>query len=229
MIWNPPPTTCPTHEALSSHLESEILSACGEAAITPERAAEVARGIEAYCAEVAEDATLPSDYLAALVSRALVGAGEEIAARPFARNRLSGPQRGELLDVVMRLRSLPPAVWHIFTSGLIRPSRWLANGDGVTWVLDLSRLRQGENENLELPFLQGVRALLHAVAPIWDADGGGGALGLRSLPRVRRSCRRRRDESVDIRGFCQAVMRRLKCRRGWAAIPQVITLDARAG
>jgi hypothetical protein len=226
MIWNPPQDPHAAVETLSRHLQSEILSACGDTVITPERAAEIARGVAAYCAEIG-GAALPSDYLAALVSRALAGAGEESAARHFAETSLPGGRNEELLGTMRKLRGLPPAVWQVFTSGLIRPSRWLANG-GVTWVLDLSRLRAGAEDRMELSFLQGLRALLHAVAPIWDEDGGEGVLGLRAVPRLRRAGRRRRQASPDVQGFCQDVMRRLRSRRGWTAIPRVVNLDAAA-
>jgi hypothetical protein len=232
MIWKPPPAVHPARSILSTYLQSEIVSVCGDEAVPYERAAEIAGGVAAYCVELAqEDAALPSDYLAALVARALSGAGEENAARQFAARRLSGDPDQDVLDGVRRLRGLSPVLWNVFRSGLIRPSRWLVGGGGVTWVLDLSRLRPAESDSLDLAFSQGVRALLHAVAPIWDEEGGEGVLGLRWWPNPRprarqHAVRSRREATLDLRRFCQDVLQRLKSRRGWAAVPRVIGVDA---
>lgn len=214
MIWKTPDGPAEVSEALVRHLAFDIAAALGDLETSPANALDIARGVAAYCADLALDSVLPTGYLALLASRALWGVGEKEAARRFADGGVSSGVRPEVFESAMRFSHLPPAVWKVFASGLVRPSRWLADRDGVVWVLDLSRVKASAEDGMELALLQGLRALLGTVAPIWDEARGRGSLGLRG-------------SSEQVRSFCRDLLKRLARQREWASVPAVLDLDVR--
>lgn len=209
MIWKTPEDPGVGSEALARHLAPEIASALGDAGAVSSSALDIAHGVAAYCTDLPFDSVLPSGYLALLASRALWGMGEKDAAR-----QLAAEVPDDVFEGMMSLRSLAPAVWKAFATRLVRPSRWLAGPGGVVWVLDLGRVRPGVEDGLDLALLQALRSLLGTVAPVWDATGGKGALGLRG-------------SAEPARAFCGEVLRRMARERGWVSVPAVLDLDAR--
>lgn len=227
MIWTASDTVSGQGHALCRHLESEIASAYRDAHPVPEHTGDVARGVAAYWSGLAEADALPSQYVALLVSRALHGVGEKHAARRVVEHHFPDHQGGDVVENAMRLKSLPPAVWNVFASRLLRPSRWAVGQGGVTWVLDLSRLELDAGGCLELSFLQALRALLHSVADIWNASGGEGILGLRGLSQAAGLVRSRRANALagEAEDYCRSVLERLRASRGWRTAPHVVSLD----
>lgn len=211
MIWSDLWVSGDSREALSRHLVTEIAAAYGDSA--PEHTGEIAQAVATYCAQWQEESSLSSEYLAMLVSRALRAAGEEEAARYF-----SGGRSLSAMEIMFRFQNVSPALWSLFASRLIRPSRWLVDNGRVIWVLDLSRFRFDADLGLELAFHQAIHAILHAIAEIWDQTAGVGILGLRSV----RSCGHSLHE---VQSLCSDLLERIKIQRGWVSMPQVLNLD----
>ena len=214
MIWSEQVHTGDSREALWRHLVSEIAAAYGHSA--PEHTGEIAQAVAAYCAQWQDEFMLSSEYMAMLVSRALRAVGEETAAQYFGDGRSS-----LVMESMSRFRNVPPALWSVFASRLIRPSRWLVSHGRVIWTLDLSRFRLDADLDLELAFHQAIRAILYAVAEIWDESAGAGILGLSGIRRPTS----KNKSAIDVKTLCRDLLERIKAERGWTVLPQVLSLD----
>jgi hypothetical protein len=214
MIWFEPDDYGGSREALCRHLAAEIAAAYGD--FSPEHTGEIAQAVAAYCVQWQDESTLSSDYIAMLVSRALRAAGEEKAARHFSDGRNLSETKS-----VFHFRDVPPALWSVFASRLIRPSRWLVDHGRVIWTLDLSRFRLDADLGLELAFHQAIRAILYAVAEIWDESSGAGILGLSGI--ARRTSKKK--SAIDVQILCRDLLERIKTERGWTFMPRVLNLD----
>ena len=214
MIWSERVDAGDSREALWRHLVSEIAAAYGDSA--PEHTGEIAQAVAAYCARWQDESMLSSEYIAMLISRALRAAGEEKAAQYFGDGRSS-----PVTESMSQFRDVPPALWSVFASRLIRPSRWLVSQGRVIWTLDLSRFRLDADLNLELAFHQAIRAILYAVAEIWDESAGAGILGLSGIKRQTS----KNTSAIDVKTLCRDLLERIKTERGWIALPQVLSLD----
>ena len=212
MIWSE--QIGDSREALGRHLVSEIATAYGDAA--PEHTDEIAQAVAAYCAQWQDKSILPSEYIAMLVSRALRAAGEDKAAQYFGDGRSS-----PVTESLSQFRDVQPTLWSVFASRLIRPSCWLVSHGRVIWTLDLSRFRLDADLDLELAFHQAIRAILYAVAEIWDKSAGAGILGLSGIRRQPS----KNKSAIDVKTLCRDLLERIKTERGWIALPQVLSLD----
>lgn len=224
MIWTALEKVSGPDHPLCRHVASEIASASGGSSIHPEHVSEVAQSVTAYWSEVSGDTSVPSEYLALLVSRALHGVGEGQAARRIVADHFRDTASADVAERALGLRTLPPSLWNVFASRLLRPSRW-AMDEGLVWVLDLSRLNLAAGDCMELSFLQALRALLQHAAGIWDSSGGEGVLGLRGLAEAVRRAGLHAHSLAEVEGFCRRVLRRLGEARGWWDVPRVLSLD----
>lgn len=211
MIWSEQGVSGDSREALSRHLASEIAAAYGDSA--PGHAGEVAQAVAAYCIQHQDSFSVSSEYVAFLVSRALRAVGEDHAAQAC-----SGDRQSPALETAAQFREVPPALWGVFASRLVRPSRWLVDDGKVIWILDLSRFRFDTDLCLELAFHQAIRSILYAVAEIWDRTAGSGILGLRGVAKCDRSV-------ADVQTLCRDLLERISSERGWVLEPQVLNLD----
>ncbi len=211
MIWSEQVLADDSREALCRHLVTQISSACGDA--VPEHVEDVAAAVAAYATKHQDQFSVSSEYITFLVSRALHALGELSAAESIGFQRTS-----HAVEAAAQFRDVPPALWSVFASRLVRPTRWLMDGGKVIWVLDLSRFRSDADLCLELAFHQAIRSILRAVAEIWDHTGGRGILGLRGVSKCGRSV-------SDVQTLCGDLLRKIGSERGWVASPQVLSLD----
>jgi hypothetical protein len=211
MIWSEQAAIGDSREALCRHLATEIAAACGD--FVPEHVHEVAQAVAAYCAQQNNEFILSSEYVTMLVSRALRAVGEEQAGRTFV-----GDWHFPALETTIQFQDVPPALWSVFASRLIHPSRWLVNNGKVIWVFDLSRFRFDTDLCLDLAFHHAVRAILYAVAEIWDGTSGDGILGVHGTAKCGRS-------ASDVQTLCRDLLERISANRGWASVPRVLNLD----
>ena len=211
MIWSEQESSGDSREALCRHLVSEIAAAYGDSA--PEHVAEVAQAVAAYCTQHQDVFSASSEYVAFLVSRALRAVGEDHAALAFSSDRQS-----PAVETAAQFRDVPPALWSVFASRLVRPSRWLVDEGKVIWVFDLSRFRFDADLSLELAFHQAIRSILYAVAEIWDQAAGSGILGLRGVAKCGRSV-------ADVQTLCRDLLERIGEERKWQSAPRVVSLD----
>ena len=211
MIWSEKMTVEDSREAFCRHLVSEIAAAYGDA--VPAHIDEVAKAVAAYCARHQEDFSTSSEYVAFLVSRALRAVGEHGAAEAFGSDRPS-----HAVQTAAQFREVPPTLWNVFASRLVRPTRWLVDGEQVIWVLDLSRFRTDADFGLDLAFHQAIRSILEAVAEIWDQTAGSGILGLRGIAKSGRA-------AAEVQTLCRDLLDRIASERRWQISPRVVSLD----
>jgi hypothetical protein len=211
MIWSEQGVSGNTREALSLHLASEIAAAYDDA--VPEHAAEIAHAVAAYCIQHKDSFSVSSEYMAFLISRALRAVGEHHAAKA-----LCGGRPSHAVETAAQFREVPPALWNVFASKLVRPSRWLVDDGKVIWVLDLSRFRFDADLGLELAFHPAIRSILYAVAEIWDQTAGAGILGLRGVAKCGRPL-------SDVQTLCRDLLERIKAERAWVSAPRILSLD----
>lgn len=205
-------------QLLQQHVLREIRTAGWGGA--PEEAEDVARGIAHRWSEEGGENPIPSDYLALLIARALWSLG----AREAARRLVDRNDRGTEGDLARHtLDRLPPSlpVWRCLKARLIRGGTWSAAGGDPVWVLDLGRVSGLDGEPLELAWFPVIQLLLSGMAELWDATRGRGFLGLRG---VRPAGKKAEREQAD---YVEAVLIRLKQRRGWTDMPHWVWLDRR--
>jgi len=207
MIWSDPVAPGDSREALCRHLVTEMAGAYGDSA--PEHAHEIAEAVATYCTEHHGEFTASSEYISFLVFRAL----RAQAAQTFTRDRPSS-----VLETAIQFSDVPPVLWSAFSARLIRPSRWLVGNGRVIWVLDLSRFRFDAELFLELAFHQAIRAILVAVAEIWDGTAGNGILGLRGTVKFSHS-------TMEVQNLCCDILEKIKAERSWILAPRVLDLD----
>jgi len=218
--------------AIHQHVISEITAACGEHPLPPEQVNEVAHAVEAYWSEFPSDVSLPSDYVKLMVARALAGAGEGDAARRLAMATAKDEEGRGAVEAFLEFTHLPPEVWLLFASGLVRPSRWMMAGVDWVWVLDLSRLTIGQGDRTELAVLQALRAVMRTVAEVWDVSKGRGVLGLKELraTAMRLAVPADSARAVErwtgvVRTYCGDLLGALQSERGWETRPELVVLD----
>jgi hypothetical protein len=224
MIWNAPQDLASNFEVLGCHLKEQLLAA----GVSTEYADEIIQSVLTYWWEVSDQACLPTDYVAMMLSRALRGAGHDEAA--YRVLGLDFDQAcPDLIESALHLRRLPPSVWNVFSTALVRPTRWLVDGR-LVWVLDFSKARLDESDFLEMTILQSLKRIVESVSGVWDATSGDGVLGLHGLsssigvlggPKPRRRSRLGR----EIEEFIAAVLGNLQRERGWGAVPHLLNLD----
>lgn len=166
-------------------------------------AQEVARGVAAFCRERYDRQWLPADYVAHLIA---------VACRDVA-----GRGGGEC-----RARSLE--TWRGLAARVYRPGEW-AGGEPV-WILDLGRVEGLPEERVELVWFPVVRRLLAGMAELWDASGGRGVLGLRGVAPAGLGGTALQAWRSELGRFSEAVLLRLKRRRGWTAVPRAMWLES---
>ncbi len=224
MILEEPKGPSVQFEEFCRHLAEEVQSAC-QGIVPPQHAGDIARGVAAYLAERGVQ-SFSSEYLALLIGRALRGAGDESAAKHLAELKLKGGQPAELVDQLLLFDEVSPVIWNLFSSGLVRPTRWASGGESTVWVLDLNKLEAEPGECLELSFQLVIRAVLSVLAQVWDASSGEGALGLKGLQRTEEGKGER--WSKEVGRFCSSVLEKIRTEREWQAVPRVVTVDAPA-
>jgi hypothetical protein len=120
----------------------------------------------------------------------------------------------------------------VFGAGVARPSRWYATGAESAWTVDVRRITASRSDRLELTLFAGVRAVIDAIAPVWDDTSGRGALGLRCVRAAVRDVvgagsRRRRAESLYAEIYARSSDRlaKLQAARDWDDRPMLMRLD----
>jgi len=229
MIWGDTKEDQIDRGSLGIHLQQEIHRLCGDS-ISPCVAMDVAQGVAVYWEQVLHETPLTSDYVAFLVSRALRSVGADFAADTVLAKQDTRVLREDTA------RYLPASAvslqtWRMFTSLLVRPTRWTSYGEEVVWVLDFSRLCFDESHCFELSFTGSMRGVLLHLAEVWSETEGQGALGLKGIVRLDTLFPGWRDTTGtgDIAAWCREVLLGEAKRRGWPSVPRVMAIDAPAG
>lgn len=187
------------------HLEDELRAGGGPALAQDETVIEqVAVAVDTYLRQ-AGPATpaLDARQLVVLASRALSSLGHGLAARRML----------------------------VMGSGLVRPATSTITGAGPLWTLDLEQMTVRDGQPTELLFYQVLQAILEAVADVWDATQGEGALALRHVSTTAaalRGGRDGRDRALlrrEIKRWTGGKLMAIGVRRGWRTAPRVIDLD----
>jgi hypothetical protein len=179
---------------------------CEEDLLSSERVDEMAWAVAKFVSRTAGALTADTTYLVALASQALRAVGERQAARRVL----------------------------VHGTGMVRPAYWEVTGNDAMWVVDLRQMTFAPGAALELIFFGGLMAVIEAIAEVWDATQGAGALGLRhvscaaaALFGERQGRRRAAALAREIRSLCAARLDGLKERRGWTETPVILDLDPR--
>lgn len=203
MIWDPGVDGDKAASPLVLQIESQIRKSCGNGPQpSDEGIHEVARAVELALEKHGETSAPGAEYLARLVAQALASVGHGEAARRL----------------------------FIFGTGMVTPSEWDVSGGDTVWVLDLRKIDVQRGTCLEMLFFKMLDMVLNAVADVWDASGGTGALGLRHVSRTATALcggkpRDGLDLALDIKHFCSRRMARIGERRGWKDRPRIMDLD----
>lgn len=117
-------------------------------------------------------------------------------------------------------------------TGVAHATRWQACGDEGVWTLDLRRLPETAEGGTELLLFACVGTLIEAIADLWDANAGRGALGLRGAERIaarvlNRAGRSRESRALEaeVRARGQQRLQRIASQRGWQYTPYVFLQD----
>ncbi len=173
-------------------------------------ASEFARSLEIFFTDTADET-----LMALLLVRMLAAAGYAEDAR-----RVSVRYTGQsAVADVFRQPQLPRRALLGLARGVVRPTRIEAMGEWPVWTLDFSRIAADVAACLEFVLMPAVRSMLDEVAPLWDASGGRGGLGLCGA--VRRGV-----ERVELDSFCRVWAARTARARNWASAPEIIWLDS---
>lgn len=229
MIWQAAPSRSAQEAALHQHVLSEIRTLCS-GRVDPASATEVAKAVERYWDAVPHDASASRDYLLFVIARALAGIGETGAAGEILGSIASGSLDRDMASELPGLAGFTPEMWRLLSSQLIRASRWTSGGDRVMWVLDLRRLRFGEDHCFELSLMPALRRVLRCLAGVWDGAGGDGVLGLRGVAWAGEQVaggagRTAKNVAGRIGRFCRDVLVDSMRQRGWERVPRIVSLD----
>ncbi len=219
MIWNDKPARSDPRKALARHVSDEIRAACGDSALNPALVQDVAHAVATFWGEHPER-DVPTDFLGYLIVRALLGLNEEEAAFRVARTFFPDDGAVGVLRSAFPFRDSSPVLWHLCASKLLRHTTWTVGGERDVWVLDLSRLRRDQESGLEIVLYPAIRAVLNALAGVWDRTDGQGVLGLRGLAEF--AGRR----SKEVQRYCRDCAGLMRARQGWAHTPEILNLDA---
>ena len=229
MIWQEPVSDPARGVSLHRHILDELRARC-RVPLELSVSREVARAVERYLDLLPTSASIPDDYLAVLIARALRGAGEEDAARAVLAPLVPAGIKVDALERIATWRGLTPAGWRLCAARVVRPSSWSSEGGRTVWVLDLNRLRLDEDHCFELSFWQVLGRVLRSLCAVWDADGGEGMLAVSGLFIMARhlssGVRRSRRFGKEVEQFCRETLSSCGERRDWSKVPRVLVLDA---
>jgi len=215
MVWDIQSSCDDREHVLSAHLLRELESRYTVSSSQRDVLRDVARGVAVYCADDAMQG-IPSTDLHVLLSRALWGVGETEVAEQVLNDHLEQRAIKDTLKVLLAVSDVSPMLWRAVVRGAIRRrTEWISADRVPLWVLDVARIRM-EPCDMELARFLTVRILLRALAPVWNATAGRGALALRYGATSA--------EANDALAYCRAVLEREAADRGWQACPQVLRL-----
>jgi hypothetical protein len=196
-----------SREALATFFSNELASLAGEDLNAALRE-EIARAVAAYCAERHAEGAVPDEYLALLLTRALVAAGQGEVGGTIITERIlkSG------LDASGRVAAELPcsgAVLAALSAGIVRVRR-TTNGE-PDWTIRCDRLGLGQPGTIEILFYASLRALVEELGVTWDESSGAGVLRLRGV-----------EAAPGVAAFVRDVLARVQAERGWQALPGVV-------
>ncbi len=217
-------------EVLASSVVSEIAGACEEGGMQGDKQLEVARAVASLASR---DHPVPSGYLILLLARALWSVGEENAARCLIERRIGDLDFAPACAAAAFLPDIQISRWWAVVSlRAVRPSSVFDSVRGGTWVLDLAGAVHPCRDGLELALFRLISVVLDDMAPLWDASGGRGILGLRHISSAAAALLKRPGASrktraliAEIMKTCSAKLQALRKARGWSNNPHVISLD----
>ena len=189
----------------------------------------LAVGIAAYCSQY-HPRGLHSRDLRLLIARGFCSVGDRMAARCVIESMEPHCRHVERwLEILTELHHFPDLL-PLFSRGVIRPADWAGARLDRMWILDFGRLVLTDAERHELMLYRSVRRLVDTMAPFWDATGGEGILGLKSLRALQVATGRRGMTEdlispAELIGFIGEVLGHHQTRRGWRAIPELFNLD----
>ncbi len=187
---------------------------------------DVARSVAVYCADDLARG-MPAAFVPVLLSRALWGVGECDAAERMMNRRITQRTVRRTLKALLPIRDVSPMLWKAALYGSVRcHDDWSSENAGPLGVLDLTRIRMTPCD-IELARFLSVRALVRALAPIWEASSGEGALAIRwndAAAFTMRPGRQRKQtgERRDVIALCRDVLARESERRGWQSVPRLM-------
>lgn len=203
MILDPYVCSNSAEGALISQITAEIEAACEDALVNVSSVDEIARAVGAFLESNGGTTVVASDQLIMLISRALKSIGEGRAARRLL----------------------------LIGTGMVRPSEWEVVGSDAMWIVDLKQISVWNSASLEMVFFNSVRAILDAIAEVWDEKSGQGALGLRHICATVSAMEGRAGRkgvsglATEIKELCGDRLAQLADERGWDYVPMVMDLD----
>jgi hypothetical protein len=195
-----------SREALAEFFSKEIQSIAGPD-VSAALCDEIARAVAAYCAERHGEATIPDEYLALLLSRALAAAGQSEAGGAVIAERILRSGLGASGRLAAEL-PCSGAVLAALSAGIVRVGRD-ANG-ALVWTLNCEKLGVPGPACIEMLFFASLRALVEELGVTWDTTSGHGTLRLRGAGVV-----------PGVEPFVRAVLVRVQAERMWLAAPDV--------
>lgn len=178
----------------------ELENLCGDALNVDEtRMQEIAHAIEAVLDE--EDGAVLAEphILVALMAKALLSIGEDLAARRL----------------------------FLLGSGVVRPSHWEVAGDRPMWILDLNSVWTSSTGLWEMELFGCLHQILDSISDLWDEVDGRGVLGLMHVNSFDKlsTAGNRFFSCAEIINLCSGKLKRIGIEKGWSDCPSVIKLD----
>ncbi len=215
MVWDVQSACDEREQALSAHLLRELETRYATSSEQRAVFRDVARSVAVYCADDLRRG-IPSTDLHVLLSRALWGVGATDTAEQVLTDHLEQRSIKMTLKALLSVSDVSPMLWRAVVRGAVRRrTDWLSADHMPLWVLDLERIHMAACD-MELARFMTARILLRALAPVWDATTGHGALAVRGHDAPA--------QSPAIPSFCSDVLRHESRVRRWRAVPRVLRL-----
>ena len=216
----------PRHDPWRAHL-GELLRELG---IPPGLQSDhLQAGVAAYCAQH-HPRGLQSTDLKLLTARAFCSIGDRASAgRVIEAMEPHRRHTERWLEILTELHHFPTLL-PLFSRGVIRPADWAGAQLDRMWMLDFGRLVLNDAERHEMMLYRSVRTLTERMAAFWDATGGEGVLGLKSLTVLYIDADRRNTQDAvtspeEMIRYIGDLFKRQKALRGWQDVPILLTLD----
>lgn len=213
MVWDVQSACDDREQALSAHLLRELESRYATSSEQRAVFRDVAHSVAVFCADDLRRG-IPSTDLQVLLSRALWGVGATDTAEHVLTDHLEQHSIKQTLKALLSVSDVSPMLWRAVVRGAVRRrTEWLSADDMPLWVLDLERIQRAACD-MELARFMTARILVRALAPVWDATTGHGALAVRGFDAP--------PHSLAIPTFCRDVLRHESRIRRWRVVPRVL-------
>lgn len=228
MIWNPQAMLASSEAVWQTHLLTEMDGLCAD---DPDLKRELAGAVAVFLGQPPAGVAQFTEYVALLVTRALWAVGREADARRWAARQNAVLNLAPGWAEAALASEMPLSEWRILLgTHTVRPATWAGLRQGAFWILDLRRGVAGQAAALELVVFRVVTAALDRMAAVWDRSRGRGLLGLRHVREVAvclagRSRKNRARLEGDLLTQCARKLAAAGKRRGWDAVPEVMSLD----